>query len=286
MTREAIKVIKASGESAAYNESKLIKSLQKSGASDYDIDKILKTVQAFIYDGISTKEIYKKAYAQLKKSLPSNAARYKLKMALFELGPTGFPFEKLIGKLMHHQGYKTDVGVILKGHCVNHEVDVVATKEDTSYLVECKFHAEQSRICNVKVPLYINSRFNDIKTQLEKEPEKQHQLQQGWIVTNTRFSDDAAQYGRCIGLKLIGWDYPKNNSLKVQIDQNGLYPITCLSTITAAEKQKLLKKDIILCRDLIKQNNVLASASIGIKSKNRQTRIMKELKELCNNSSN
>lgn len=277
---KTINVIKASGDNALFDESKIIRSLQKAGASDQEISKILKEVHAFIYDGITTKEIYKKAYSFLKKSLPSNAARYKLKMALFELGPTGYPFEKLIGELMHRQGYKTKIGAILKGLCVNHEVDVVASKGDTHFLVECKFHAEQSRICNVKVPLYINSRFDDIQKQMRKDSKDHSQLHQGWIVTNTRFSDDAMQYGRCIGLKLISWDYPRNNSLKVQIDENGLYPITCLSTITVAEKQKLLAKDKILCRDILKQPETLNK--IGINSKSRQSKILKELRELCN----
>lgn len=278
-TYDNVNVIKASGEKAVFDENKIIKSLQKSGASDNEINKILKEVQAFIYDGITTKEIYKKAYSYLKKSSPSNAARYKLKLALFELGPTGYPFEKLIGELMSHQGCKTKVGVIIRGHCVNHEVDVVASKGNTHLLVECKFHAEQSRICNVKVPLYINSRFYDIQKELSKDKNNANQINQGWIVTNTRFSDDAMQYGRCIGLNLVSWSYPRNNSLKVQIDESGLYPVTCLTTITIAEKQKLLSKDKILCKDILKQPETLEN--IGINSKIRQNKIMKELKELC-----
>ena len=81
---KTINVIKASGDNPLLFESKIVRSLQKAGASYQEISKILKEVHAFIYDGISTKEIYKKAYSFLKKALPSNAARYNLKMALFE----------------------------------------------------------------------------------------------------------------------------------------------------------------------------------------------------------
>jgi len=50
---------------------------------------------------------------------------------------------------------------------------------------------------------------------------------EGWIVTNTRFPDDAAAYGRCAGMHLVGWNYPANaESLREMIDTAGLHPLT------------------------------------------------------------
>ena len=43
-----------------------------------------------------------------------------------ELGPSGFPFEKLVGKILEQEGFETRVGVIVQGNCVQHEVDVIA----------------------------------------------------------------------------------------------------------------------------------------------------------------
>ena len=57
-----------------------------------------------------------------------------------ELGPSGFPFENFIGHIFRHDGYSTDVGVIMQGNCVTHEVDVLACKDDRCYIVECKYH--------------------------------------------------------------------------------------------------------------------------------------------------
>ncbi len=275
-----INVIKASGDKVAFDENKLRKSLVNSGVSDDEISHILEYVDGLLYDGISTKEIYKKAYSLIKKSSKSNAARYKLKKAIFELGPSGFPFEILVGELLKLEGYEAEVGVIIEGHCIPHEVDVVATKGNKHYLVECKFHGDASRICNVKIPLYINSRFIDIQEKLKSTNDNQHLYHQGWIVTNTRFSDDAAKYGECMGLQLISWDSPRNGSLKNRIDKAGLHPITCLSNLTISEKQNLIDRKIIFCKSLLNNKNILNQ--IGINNPKRQQKILSEVKGLCN----
>ncbi len=67
-----------------------------------------------------------------------------------ELGDTGYPFEKFVAALLRSEGYETKVGVIVQGHCVTHEVDVVAENDRHHYMCECKFHNSQGRFCNVK----------------------------------------------------------------------------------------------------------------------------------------
>lgn len=282
-SNQNINVIKASGAKVAFEENKLRKSLVNSGVSDDEISLILEYVDGLLYEGISTKEIYKKAYSLIKKSSKSNAARYKLKKAIFELGPSGFPFEILVGELLKLEGYEAEVGVMIEGHCIRHEVDVVATKGNSHYLVECKFHGESSRICNVKIPLYINSRFIDIQEKLKSKKENHDVYHQGWIVTNTRFSDDASKYGECMGLQLIGWDSPRNGSLKSRIDKAGLHPVTCLSNLTNAEKQILIDKKIVVCKSLLNNKNILNQ--IGVINPKRQQRILSEIKGLCNHKS-
>jgi len=71
-----------------------------------------------------------------------------------ELGPTGYPFERFIGAILEHQGYRVEIGIFAKGHCVMHEVDVIADMDDLRYMVECKFHNRQAHNSDVKVPLY------------------------------------------------------------------------------------------------------------------------------------
>ncbi|PHR48161.1 MAG: ATPase [Fluviicola sp.] len=266
------------GEKAKFDQSKLRTSLERSGANNLVVQKVIDEVKALLYEGMTTKEIYKTAFKLLRKSSRPTAAKYKLKNAILELGPTGFPFEKFVGKILEYENFKTKVGVIVKGHCVNHEVDVVAKKENKHFMVECKFHSEQGRKCNVKIPLYIQSRFIDVEKQWSKKDGHETKFHQGWIYTNTRFTSDAIRYGTCAGLMLVGWDYPKVDSLKERIDLSGLHPITSLTTLTKDEKQKLLSKENVLCMELCNQPELLKS--IGV-SQRRQKNILSEAHQLC-----
>ncbi len=273
-----VKIIKATGEVATFDISKLIGSLKRSGASDETAVKIATEIETSLYEGMRTKEIYKKAFARLKKHSRPTAARYKLKKAIMELGTSGFPFERYVAALLDFQGFKTEVGVIVDGQCVSHEIDVIAHKEDLHYICECKFHNRQDRTCNVKIPLYINSRFKDVEQSLKNFKGHQNKFHQGWIFTNTRFTADAMQYGKCVGLKLVGWNYPKNKGIKDLTDRAGIHPVTCLTTLTSREKKALLDLEIVHVKNLCNYPHVLDK--IGM-SKTRQKKILSEATELC-----
>lgn len=281
MNPEKLIVTKASGIQSVYEPDKLRKSLHKSGADDATINFILQNIKPQLFDGIPTKKIYRMAYAMLKKTSKETASKYKLKNAIFELGPSGYPFEIFIAEILKQKGYKVKIGQTLKGKCVKHEVDVVADKGDRHFIIECKYHHSAGIICDVKIPLYIKARFDDIEQKLNRQNESDSKFHQGWVVTNTRFSRDAIQYGTCAGLHLLGWDFPLNGSLKDQIDEAGLYPITCLHSISRLEKQQLLDKEIILCKKLINQENLLLK--IGI-SQPRLKVIINEAKTLSSSS--
>ncbi|MBT8209189.1 MAG: ATPase, partial [Eudoraea sp.] len=110
MPENVIHIVKFSGESVPFKEEKLKQSLKRSGANPDLIQSILEQVRGELYEGITTKELYNRAYALLKKKKPISASRYKLKKAIYELGPTGFPFEKFINAILHYSGYRTEVG--------------------------------------------------------------------------------------------------------------------------------------------------------------------------------
>lgn len=274
-----IKITKYSGEKVKFSADKLRASLNKTGADKETIDLIIKSVKDELYQGITTKEIYNRAYNLLKNEKSYLASKYKLKKAIYEFGPTGYPFERFISAVLKYSGYETQVGEILQGQCVKHEIDVVAHKNGETTIIECKFHGEQGLKCNVKIPLYINSRYQDLKAHWDASPKNLKTLAKGWVVTNTRFTEDAQQYGNCCGLYLLSWDYPKNNSLKERIDRLGLYPITVSTLLTNREKQFLLSRDIVLCRELIGDNFYLDHLGI---SEVRKEKILKEIKQLCN----
>lgn len=252
-----ITILKASGKREPFSADKLRRSLLRSGASLDDVQEIENKVTEDFYDGISTAEIYRKAFNLLKQKRKGHAAKYKLKNAIMELGPSGFPFEKFIARLFQRMGYVAETGRILHGRCVDHEVDVVAHKDNVQLMIECKLHQQKGTVCDVKIPLYISARFRDISEQIDIAPVHQKSRPEGWLVTNTHFTKDAITYGLCAGLKLMSWDFPETRSLKMLIDKYGLHPVTCLTTITKYEKQQLLEKGVVLCSDIADNQDLL-----------------------------
>jgi hypothetical protein len=273
-----MKIVKHSGNIVDYDPLKLKQSLLKSGASNREVDAILQTIENQIYEGISTKQIYKMAFSLLKKASHSQAARYNLKEAIRLLGPTGFFFEKYIARLYASEGYQTLTNFILQGKCVSHEIDVLVKKDNAIAMVECKFHLGKDANSDVKVPMYILSRFNDLKDKKHTIYTRNDILSKCWIVTNNRFTADAIAFAKCSKLNLLSWNYPENNNLKTKNDTHYLYPVTCLTTLSLAEKDKLLVQDVILVKEII--NNSECLEKIGLSS-NRIKNVLKEASELC-----
>lgn len=274
-----MKVVKHSGIVVDFDASKLRKSLLKSGANQDVVDAIIQRIGNVIYDGIPTKQIYKIAFGLLKKESNSFAAQYNLRDAILLLGPAGFYFEKFIARIFESDGYTTQTNLTLNGKCVSHEIDVVLKKDNQISMVECKFHSSNEVRTDVKVPMYILSRFNDLKDKNHIIYSKKDQISNCWIVTNSRFTSDAITFAHCSNLNLLSWDYPKNNNLRTKIDQKGLYPTTCLTTLTRSEKDRLLTLNCLLVIDLIKNPESLEQ--IGLSS-NRMKNVIKEATSLCN----
>ncbi|GHA25281.1 restriction endonuclease [Salinimicrobium tongyeongense] len=276
--KRSVLVKKSSGEYEDFQIEKLINSLRRAGANEVIVKDIAHKVYEQLEEGMTTKRIYEAAFKMLKAKSRVSAFKYKLKKALMELGPSGFPFEKLVGKLLAHEGFETKVGVIVQGNCVQHEVDVIAQKGEKHYMIECKYHSDQGRFCNVKIPLYIHSRFLDVEKQWRRKKGHQNKIHKGGLYTNTRFTSDAINYGNCVGLLMTSWDYPKESGLKDRIDQAGLHPLTALTSLTKAEKTKLLDEGIVLCKELHESPNLLDK--VGIPN-SRHKRILEDSLELC-----
>lgn len=251
-----IQVIKGNGEKVLFDAGKLKKALELAGAGHAEQERILAQIASRIYNGIPTKKIYKMAFDLLKSGSYKMAGRYGLKNAIMEMGPTGYPFEVFVGKIFETMGYEVETGVFVQGKCVQHEVDVIARKPGEMIMVECKFHMDSSTNSSVQVPLYIHSRFLDVKATWEEKYGKNIHYR-GGVVTNTRFSDDAISYATCAGLLVMSWDYPAEASLKYMIDKTGLQPVTSLISLTKRDKQFLLEREIVLCSQLEKNQLLL-----------------------------
>ncbi len=272
-----ISVIKMTGEREDWSPAKLERSLRAARAPEDLIREIVVHLEKDLHDGMSTNDIYEHALALLKRYRGPAAAEYSLKKAIMQFGPTGFPFERFVAHILNAQGYRTKVGTIVQGACVEHEVDVIAEKEDERILVEAKFHNSAAIKSDVKVTLYVHARFEDIQNKLESI-EGETKYNRAWLITNTEFTSHAIQYANCVGLGITGWNYPKGRTLQDLIQATQTHPLTCLTSLTDSQKNQLLAKGIVLCRSVVDDPSHLER--IGI-NKARINAIVEEGAMLC-----
>jgi len=174
-------IIKASGEKVPFDVSRLRRSLEHSKAEPKAIESVIQAISAQLHENMSTKEIYRKAFSLLRKTSGSSAARYKLKAAILELGPAGFAFEKFVAEVLKNDGYSTQLNMIEQGVCVKHEIDVIAERANVRAMIECKFHSDKGKYSDVKIPLYIQSRFKDVEATWAQMPEHEGKKFQGVV---------------------------------------------------------------------------------------------------------
>ena len=274
----AIQITKASGKTEDINTGKLRGSLVRSGASDEQALDIIDRIMLEIAPLASTKKIYRLARKYLRQLNHASGMRYSLKRALFRLGPTGYPFEKYYSFLLQSYGYETQTGSIIEGKCVKHEIDVIAVNNEEVNLVECKYHNKSGTTVDVKVAMYVDSRFRDLAPIMSvKYPGRKFR---GWLVTNTRFTADALQYAECNKFGVKSWGYPANQSLEKMIEEKRLYPVTIVSGIQAGLISRLLKENIILLKDLVAMN-VRDIRQILSLTAEKAAALKKQADELC-----
>ena len=94
----AFYIRKSSGEKELFDIYKFRISLEKAGADEHLIDRLVCEIEQFPKLR-STKEIYGYALNVLQQEKPSVAARYNIKRAIMDLGPVGFPFEQFVAEI-------------------------------------------------------------------------------------------------------------------------------------------------------------------------------------------
>ena len=277
-----ITVTKYSGETAYFSRNSLKQSLLNSGADPKDAKQICDVIEDRIFDGITTRELYEIAFELLKNIKNSVAARYSLKRALQQLGPEGFYFEKWIAKVFEAQGYNAVTGQTLFGKStVSHEIDVVISDRTTDIVCECKFRNDIDTKISVTTPMYFLSRFNDLKDTEFTFFNRSFKPSKGFLITNAFFTTDSIAFAEFYGIHLISWNYPAEKSIKRLTDAYGLYPITCLTTLTKDEEDILLTKNCILVRELVSNPVLLDHFKF---SEKRKETILKEATELLENT--
>lgn len=252
-------IVKADGSSEVFDPERLVRSLQRSGAGEHAAERIAETITNTVAPGTSSKEVYTRAFALLRKEARPVAARYALRRALLELGPTGHPFEDFISHLYRAEGWQVETRKIMKGKCVSHEVDFYASnpEQNTFIAAELKYHNDPGYKTDLKVALYVKSRFDDI---FNCDPAvRSCPIDRGLLVTNTKFTSEAIAYAECSGVELLGWGYPAENGLFARMSRAHVYPITTLTCLSSAEKRLLIEGGIIAVDEIIRDHRALDS---------------------------
>ncbi len=276
--KQIITVKKANGDEQLFDMEKLVRSLRNAGADDFVIEKVTQNIKNWIFDGVTTKKIYDRAFRQMRSIKALTAARYRLKQAMLEMGPTGYPFEKLCGSVFETFGHSVETGIVVEGCCITHEMDVIATGNKEQSLCECKYSVDQGKRVGIQVPLYVKSRVEDIVNKRKTMTEYQGFSFKTWVITNTRFSEDSVDYAQCAGINLLSWDFPFGNGLKELIEKNRLFPITVLINLTKKEKATLLEKGIVLCRQILENKEVLREFNMTAE---RSKKLVMEIEDIC-----
>lgn len=252
-----INVRKDSGELIPFQPDSLKNSLIKSGATQQEVQDVFDKIMKELHDGISTRTLYDKAFAYLKKHRNAYAAKYSLKKALRDLGPSGYYFEKWVCSLFHSLGYQAKSGQTLQGHAVTHEIDVLAAKGTEFHIAECKLRNDVDAKISVTTPMYFLSRMKDLANIQFSYFDQDRYITKGWLITNAYFTKDSIAFGAYYGIELLSWDYPIGKSIKNLTDDGGLYPVTCLTELTDKQKKTLLDNNIILVQDILDQPAIL-----------------------------
>src|SRR5258706_10411405 len=99
-----IHVQKANGQLEPFSEEKVLGSIRRSGIPEHLHPFVLKHIKERLRDNITTNEISRHIAEFLEKSEePYSKSKYLLKEAIMQLGPTGYPFEDFVAKILQRE---------------------------------------------------------------------------------------------------------------------------------------------------------------------------------------
>lgn len=260
MNSKNIWVYKADGNEVPFDQYKVRRTCIRAGASRKMAKKISEKIRLKVKNGMHTYDIYKMVLDLLKEEDKTNliGRKYRLKESIMKLGPSGYSFETYVGQILKSYGHDLiSTRSIEQGRCVKHEIDVItkSTENGQKFMIECKYHNISGVYTGLKESLYTHARFLDLQEKFDKE----------MLVCNTKLSDEARIYAKCVGQKIISWRFPEDFSLETMIEQKGLYPITILG-LNKMELLAFARNNIVIAKDILAYDPELLSKKTAIAS--------------------
>ena len=258
----AVVVTKADGTKQLFDREKVVRTCLRMGATREIAETIAEKIEMNIYDGIETKKILQMTFRQLSRYKPAVKHQVDLRKALSLMKPKP-DFERFIQILLSENGYEVIPNQIIRGKCVEHEIDAIARKNGETYIVEVKHHFSYHALTGLDVSRIARAVFEDV-TEGFKLGLNNLKIDKAMIVCNTKFSEHAKQYAECRGIQRIGWSSPPDNNLQTMIAEKKLYPVTYLKGLNTATMEKLAYAGIILLKQLTSKNPEELRRATGI----------------------
>lgn len=276
-------VTKADGSRQLFDREKVVGTCLRMGVSRETAEEVVDKVEKRLYDGISTRKILQMTFRLLRSRKPAVKHLVDLRRGL-SLMDSKPEFEVFVQALLAHNGYEVSPNRILPGKCGEHEVDAIAKKDGVTFFVEAKHHVNYHTPTGLDESRIARAILEDVTEGFECGS-CDFKVDGAMIVTNTRYSDHARRYGKCRNILQIGWRSPSDLSLQSIIEENNLYPISCIRGLKRATKTKLVNKGIVLMKQLLEETPATLARKTGI-PKETLKQLMAKTETILTNTNN
>ena len=247
-----IHVTKADGSRQPFDKQKVFRTCIRMRATPEAATAVADRVESKIYEGITTKLILQMIFRYMKEYRPAVRYQTDLRQAIALMRPQP-DFEKYVALLLTEQGYHVDSNKIVRGKCVEHEVDAIARKGSEIIYVEVKHHFQHHTFTGIGVFLEAWASYVDLLEGYE-EAKNPYRFNKVMVICNTKISEHAQQYAACKGILYTGWNYPSGSSMEEMVRSKSLYPTTMMKDLDRTAVARLGDAGIITLKQLADSN--------------------------------
>ncbi|MCW4001261.1 MAG: restriction endonuclease [Candidatus Bathyarchaeota archaeon] len=253
---------KADGSKQLFSREKVALTCLRMGADREVADRIALQVERHLYEGIPTGRILQLIFSLMRKPKPAVGHLYDLRRGISLMEPKP-EFEAFVRVLLGYSGFEVKPNVMLRGLCGEHEADAIATKNGVTYLVEAKHHFAYHALTGLDESRIARAIIEDV-TEGYIRGVTDLKIDCAMIVTNTRYSEHARNYGGCRGILQVGWESPDGFGLRETVEKHRLYPLSCLRGLDRQTRLRLVSIGIVLIRQLLEQDCSYLERRIGL----------------------
>jgi Holliday junction resolvase-like predicted endonuclease len=257
-----ISVTKADGSKQLFNREKVVQTCLKMGATIQMANEVAGQVQRSLFEGVPTRTILQLIFRLMEEYKPEVGHLFDLRtgISLMDSKPE---FEMFVQVLLAHSDFDVSPNRILRGKCGRHEVDAIAKRDGVIYFVEIKHHLSYHSLTGLDESRIAQAILEDAQEAVALGL-TDFKVDRAMIVTNTRYSEHAVEYGTCKNILLIGWSSPQTLGLREIIEKSNLYPLSCLRGLSHDDRTRFVNSGILLLKQLLEQDRSSIAAKTGL----------------------